>query len=71
MQHLRRDDAFSNAFSYFDLSEKGAQVSVVVDIDNAESINDLQLLSHVIQKGSKTKENSSETAKTILAGEHI
>ena len=44
-----------DAFSYFDLSEKGAQVSVVVDIDNTESINDLQLLSHVIQRDQKLR----------------
>ena len=34
-----------NAFNDCDLFEKGAQLSVVVDVDNEESINDLQLRS--------------------------
>ena len=39
------DERILNAFNDSDLFEKGAQLSVVVDVDNEESINDLQLRS--------------------------
>ena len=37
-----------NAFNNCNLFEKGAQLSVVVDVDNEESINDLQLRSRLV-----------------------
>lgn len=39
------DEPILNAFNNCNLFEKGAQLSVVVDVDNEESINDLQLRS--------------------------
>ena len=39
------DEPILNAFNDCDLFEKGAQLSIVVDVDNEDSINDLQLRS--------------------------
>ena len=57
------DEAILNAFNDWDLFEKGAQLSVVVDVDNEESINDLQLRSRCCN--SLTFECHEITSSTI------
>ena len=59
---LRWDEAFWNAFSYFDLSEKG-----VVDIHNTEFINALPLLSHQTERKFGTSHAHLFASISILA----
>ena len=65
-------EAIWNAFSYCDLSEKGAHLYVVVDIDNRlRNKKRLETSMSCFSKGSRTTQNSRKLANTILRGEHI
>lgn len=66
------DEAISNAFSYCNLPEKGAHPSVVVDIAyRLRNKKRLETSISCCSKGSRTTQNSSKTANTILRGEYI